>query len=207
MRVKTRSMEETVLCGMFTALIAAGAFIKISIPVQPFPMHFTMQFFFVLLSGFLLGKRMGALSVLCYLAIGLSGVPVFAAGGGMAYLIRPTFGFLLGFVFAAFVTGLVSERMRGGSFAALLRPSGDVCVRDDLFLCDQQLCDPHACHMGDCVCELLPPDRGRRFAAVCAGSPGSGQDCPCASADTLKRRLYAQITARRIRRPGPGEAA
>ncbi len=70
MRVKTRSMEETVLCGMFTALIAAGAFIKISIPVQPFPMHFTMQFFFVLLSGFLLGKRMGALSVLCYLAIG-----------------------------------------------------------------------------------------------------------------------------------------
>ena len=38
----------------------------------------------------------------------------------MAYLIRPTFGFLLGFVFAAFVTGLVSERMRGGSFAALL---------------------------------------------------------------------------------------
>lgn len=120
MRVKTRSMEETVLCGMFTALIAAGAFIKISIPVQPFPMHFTMQFFFVLLSGFLLGKRMGALSVLCYLAIGLSGVPVFAAGGGMAYLIRPTFGFLLGFFFTAFVTGLVSERMRGGSFAALL---------------------------------------------------------------------------------------
>lgn len=43
MRVKTRSMEETVLCGMFTALIAAGAFIKINIPVQPFPMHFTMQ--------------------------------------------------------------------------------------------------------------------------------------------------------------------
>ena len=120
MRVKTRSMEETVLCGMFTALIAAGAFIKISIPVQPFPMHFTMQFFFVLLSGFLLGKRMGALSVLCYLAIGLSGVRGFADGGGLAYLIRPTFGFLLGFVFAAFVTGLVSERMRGGSFAALL---------------------------------------------------------------------------------------
>ena len=39
---------------MFAALVATGAFIKISIPVQPFPMHFTLQFFFVLLAAFVL---------------------------------------------------------------------------------------------------------------------------------------------------------
>lgn len=99
------SARDMAFCGLFTALIAAGAFIKISIPVEPFPMHFTLQFFFVLLAGFLMGAEKGALCVGIYLAIGLVGVPVFAAGGGPAYLVRPTFGFLLGFVFAAFVTG------------------------------------------------------------------------------------------------------
>lgn len=103
------SIKEMALCGLFTALIATGAFIQINIPVQPFPMHFTLQFFFVLLGGFLLGPRLGTLSVCIYLAVGLVGVPIFAAGGGPAYLVRPTFGFLLGFVFAAFVTGRVAR--------------------------------------------------------------------------------------------------
>lgn len=102
------SVREMAYCGLFTALIATGAFIKISIPVQPFPMHFTLQFFFVLLAGFLMGPRLGALSVCIYLAVGLMGAPVFAAGGGPAYLVRPTFGFLLGFVFAAFVAGYLA---------------------------------------------------------------------------------------------------
>lgn len=101
------SARDMALCGLFTALIAAGAFIKISIPVEPFPMHFTLQFFFVLLAGVLMGGEKGALCAGVYLAVGLVGVPVFAAGGGPAYLIRPTFGFLLGFVFAAFVTGTI----------------------------------------------------------------------------------------------------
>ena len=90
---------------MFAALVATGAFIKISIPVQPFPMHFTLQFFFVLLAAFVLGGKLGSASVLAYLVIGLVGVPVFAAGGGPAYLVRPTFGFLLGFAGAAYTTG------------------------------------------------------------------------------------------------------
>ena len=119
------SAREMAYCGLFTALIAAGAFIKISIPVQPFPMHFTMQFFFVLLAGFIMGARQGSLSVCLYLAVGLMGVPVFAAGGGPAYLIRPTFGFLLGFVFAAYVTGRLTERrdvcsVRWNIFASFL---------------------------------------------------------------------------------------
>ena len=80
-------------------------------------MHFTMQFLFVLLAGFLLGAKKGAICVGIYLAVGLSGIPVFAAGGGPAYLIRPTFGFLLGFVFAAWITGKLSSLRLGAGTA------------------------------------------------------------------------------------------
>lgn len=105
------------LTGLFAALIAAGAFMQVTLPVQPVPMHFTMQFFFVLLAAFLLGPRRGAASVGLYLAVGLLGVPVFASGGGPAYLLRPTFGFLLGFWAAAAVAG------HGAAGAKGARPS------------------------------------------------------------------------------------
>lgn len=114
------SAKDMALCGLFTALIAVGAFIKINIPVQPYPMHFTLQFFFILLAGFLLGPRIGVLSVCVYLAVGLAGVPVFAAGGGPAYLIRPTFGFLIGFVLAAYSVGKVSSLFQRGSYSHYL---------------------------------------------------------------------------------------
>ncbi len=103
--------RELAVSGLFAALIAAGAFIRITIPVQPYPMHFTLQWFFVLLAGFLLGARLAAASVGTYLLVGLMGVPVFASGGGPAYLLRPTFGFLLGFLAAAGVMGWMCERM------------------------------------------------------------------------------------------------
>lgn len=100
------------LCGLFASLTAAGAFMKITIPVQPFPMHFTMQWFFVLMAGFLLGPKLACMSVCTYLVIGLVGVPVFAAGGGPAYLVRPTFGFLLGFAGAVYVIGWLCQWLR-----------------------------------------------------------------------------------------------
>ena len=101
-RTRDRGMgRELAISGLFAALIAAGAFIKITIPVQPFPMHFTLQWFFVLMAGFLLGSRVAAASVGTYLLIGLLGVPVFAAGGGIGYIVRPSFGYLLEFIAAA----------------------------------------------------------------------------------------------------------
>ena len=108
-RKKTRALDLT-LCGFFAALIAVGAFIKIEIPVEPYAMHFTMQWFFVLMAGLILGRKRAAMSVCVYLIIGLVGVPVFASGGGPAYLIRPTFGFLLGFALAAYVMGLMMDK-------------------------------------------------------------------------------------------------
>lgn len=105
-------VQTLTLCGLFTALVAIGAFIQITIPVQPFPMHFTLQFYFAMLAGFLLGGRYGSLSVGIYLLIGLCGVPIFASGGGPSYLLKPTFGFLLGFLFTAGVVGKLTELFR-----------------------------------------------------------------------------------------------
>ena len=51
-RGQRTTAHEIAFTGLFAALIAVGAFIKINIPVQPFPMHFTLQFFFVLLAGY-----------------------------------------------------------------------------------------------------------------------------------------------------------
>lgn len=63
------------------------------------------------MAGFLLGAKLATVSVIVYLSIGLVGVPVFSAGGGPAYIFRPGFGFLLGFVLAAFVIGTITEKV------------------------------------------------------------------------------------------------
>ncbi|MDO4961984.1 MAG: biotin transporter BioY [Eubacteriales bacterium] len=97
--------KELTMCAMFAALIALGAFIRIDIPMPLYTMHFTLQLFFVLSAGFILGARGGALSVLVYLCLGLIGFPVFAAGGGPAYVLRAGFGFLLGFIPTAYIAG------------------------------------------------------------------------------------------------------
>ena len=112
--------RDLALGGLVTALIAAGACIQITIPVQPVPMHVTMQFFFVILSGLLLGAGRSFMSVCTYLLLGLCGFPIFASGGGPAYLLRPTFGFLIGFAAAGYLTGRVYAIRRKTSFFWLL---------------------------------------------------------------------------------------
>ena len=116
-------IKEMTICSLFTALIAIGAFLKITIPIEPVDMHFTLQWLFVLMAGFLLGSRLGTISVGLYLFIGLIGVPIFASGGGPAYLMRPTFGFLLGFLFAVWIIGFLSKKIKEPTFTKYLIPS------------------------------------------------------------------------------------
>ena len=71
---KTRNL---IYCALFTALIAIGAFIKIPIPVVPF----TLQYLFTMLAGLLLGSKLGCLSVVSYMLLGLAGLPIFSEGG------------------------------------------------------------------------------------------------------------------------------
>ena len=112
-RSMSRSLTQDVaVCGLFAALIAVGAFMKIVIPVGADTMNFTLQWLFVLLAGLLLGSKRAFRSVAVYLITGLIGFPVFARGGGPAYLLRPTFGFLLGFALAAWVIGFLCEKLR-----------------------------------------------------------------------------------------------
>jgi biotin transport system substrate-specific component len=94
------------LVPLFTALTAAGAFIKIPTPIVPI----TLQTLMVILSGLVLGARGGALSQLLYVFMGLLGLPLFSGGGGPAYVFSPTFGYLVGFVVAAAVVGFFAEK-------------------------------------------------------------------------------------------------
>lgn len=109
MKFKTK---EIILVAIFATLTVVGSYIKIPIPPAPI----TMQIFFVALAGVLLGARLGGMSILVFMLLGLLGVPVFSEGGGLAYLFKPTFGYILGFVIGAYVIGKISELNKENSF-------------------------------------------------------------------------------------------
>ena len=90
-------------------LVALLAQVRIPLPFTPVPL--TGQTFAVLLVGAALGSRRGAASLLLYTIVGMLGLPVFAGGAtGAAYAFGPTGGYLLGFIAAVYVTGLLAER-------------------------------------------------------------------------------------------------
>ncbi|WP_380058496.1 biotin transporter BioY [Falsihalocynthiibacter sp. SS001] len=90
-----------------SAFIALAA--QVSVPMLPVPM--TLQTFAILMVGLTFGSRLGAVTLLAYLAEGAAGLPVFANGGmGLATLVGPTAGFLFGFVGMAFLAGLAVEK-------------------------------------------------------------------------------------------------
>ena len=90
----------------FSLLVALSA--QIVIPVGPVPI--TGQTFVVLLTGALLGSRLGAAAIIVYLAEGAIGLPFFSGGrGGIAHLLGPTGGYLVAFPAAAFITGAFAE--------------------------------------------------------------------------------------------------
>jgi biotin transport system substrate-specific component len=102
------NLKMMILTSMFAALTAVGAFIKI-----PFGFalpDITLQIFFVALGAVLLGKYYGALAQILYIMIGLVGFPIFTKGGGIGYVAQPSFGYLIGFIPAAFVIGFLIER-------------------------------------------------------------------------------------------------
>ncbi|MBM7687278.1 MULTISPECIES: biotin transporter BioY [Clostridia] len=104
-----------ILCAQFAALTAVGAFIRIPIPVVPF----TLQYLFTMLAGLLLGGKYGGLSVLLYIFIGLIGLPVFTEGGGIGYVFKPSFGYIIGFAAGSYVTGNIANRVGKLSYKRL----------------------------------------------------------------------------------------
>jgi len=95
----------------FIVATALGAYIRIPLKVTPVPI--TLQTFFVLLSGAVLGRRLGSFSQFAYVILGAAGLPIFQSfSSGALYCLGPTGGYLAGFVAAAYLIGI------------MLRPSG-----------------------------------------------------------------------------------
>lgn len=109
MKISVRNM---VLVSFFAALMAVGAIIKIPLPYIPI----TFQYMFCAFSGLLLGSKLGALSQILYVIIGLAGVPVFTKGGGPGYVLQPSFGYLLGFIVCAYIIGMMTEKQQKLTF-------------------------------------------------------------------------------------------
>lgn len=117
MKFAVRDMTRVAL---FTSLICIASLVlkfggDIVVPFSILPLM-------VMLAGAVLGSSSGALSVTLYVFIGLLGIPVFAKTpyGGLAYVLQPTFGFLLGFIAMAFVIGKLLEYIKGKGLARYL---------------------------------------------------------------------------------------
>jgi biotin transport system substrate-specific component len=102
----SNAVRAIVLAVIGSILLTISA--KIQVPFWPVPM--TMQTFVVLVLGVAYGSRLGGATVLLYLVQGALGLPVFAGGGGFAYMAGPTGGYLVGFLLAAVAVGWLAER-------------------------------------------------------------------------------------------------
>jgi len=124
------SARDITMTAVFAALtVVAAMLIRYAGSIVPF----SLQPFVVMLAGGLIGARLGALSVVVYILLGLIGLPVFVSPpfGGPAYVLQPTFGFLLGFIPGAYVIGaLLKNREESGFVRYFLAMTAGVVVYD-----------------------------------------------------------------------------
>lgn len=127
------------VCALSCALIILGTFIKIPLPM----ISITLQLEFVLLSAMLLGAWRSGLSVAAYIILGLCGVPVFTYGGGIGCVLKPSFGFIIGFLVASAVTGIHRRASKGAHILeALLRRARGHCDNIYYRYCVFLFCHP-----------------------------------------------------------------
>ena len=113
MNSKFRALDIT-LVGMFVALMAIGANITSFVPFMVVGgVPITLQTFFAILAGAILGSRLGSISMFVYMLVGLVGVPIFAQfGAGLSIIFKPTFGFIISYIFTAFIIGKIVEKKK-----------------------------------------------------------------------------------------------
>lgn len=113
---------QMVQIAMFSVLMMIGANISSFLVIGGVPI--TLQTFFAILAGILLGSRTGAIAMLFYAVIGLAGLPVFAKfSGGIDSLLTPTFGFILSYIIVAYIVGEIVRKFpttKGFVIAALV---------------------------------------------------------------------------------------
>ena len=102
----------------FVLATALGAYVRIPVPGSPVPI--TLQTFFVVLSGAVLGKRLGVISQAAYIFLGALGLPIFQGYAfGTAHILGPTGGYLIGFLAASFLVGKMLQK-DSNTYATLL---------------------------------------------------------------------------------------
>ncbi|HOD57883.1 MAG TPA: biotin transporter BioY [Rectinema sp.] len=105
-------LTQAIMACLFAALISVGAYAAFPIPGTPVPI--VLQNMFIMLAGFILGPWWGLVSVIFYLILGSVGLPVFSGGtGGLAKFAGPTGGYLIGYIPAVIVFGLISKLGKG----------------------------------------------------------------------------------------------
>jgi biotin transport system substrate-specific component len=115
MKISTKNM---IITSLFASLMAVSA-ILVAVPLGP--VNFTLQIFFVILSGIILGPKYGPLSQIIYMVMGLIGLPVFSGGmGGFSYIFAPSFGYIIGFILASYIVGKISQNFKEESFFKFL---------------------------------------------------------------------------------------
>ena len=124
--MKRFSVRQTVLAGLFSALMAV--FSQVALPLPGTGVPLTLQTFGVALCGFICGPLIGSCALGTYLLLGAVGIPVFSHfKGGVATFLGPTGGFLWGFLLLVFFCGLGGHCLR--------RPSGWLLSAFGLLLC------------------------------------------------------------------------
>ena len=98
------AIHRLVWTALLAALIAAGAFIAIPLPISP--VSVTLQTLFIVLAGLILGPKYGLFAVLLYIVAGAFGLPIFSGGkGGVGVLLGPTGGYFVGFIVCVIISG------------------------------------------------------------------------------------------------------
>lgn len=103
-KTKKLSINNICLMAIFVALISV--FAQINIPT-PYGVHFTMQTFGIVLSGTILGKKLGPITVIIYILLGIIGIPVFAGfNSGIGAIMGKSAGFIISFPIMSYLSGL-----------------------------------------------------------------------------------------------------
>jgi len=111
----SRGLDHIIGVLFFISAMALGAYVRIPLPGTPVPM--TLQTLFVMLSGAILGKRLGLASQALYIFLGVAGLPVFQGyGAGAAHLFGPTGGYLAGFALSSYLTGVLLKSDAAGPY-------------------------------------------------------------------------------------------
>jgi biotin transport system substrate-specific component len=111
---KTKYLALSAVCA---ALMAVGAYLRFPLPFLA--VQFTTQVFFLLVTGLILPPSYSVGALAAYVLLGLLGFPVFSQGSGPQTVLTPNFGYLLGFVFSAFITALLRKKWNGRRFSYL----------------------------------------------------------------------------------------